>query len=314
MTGRRFQYLRLSVTSRCSLSCLYCRPPGSNGDGQTEEFSVQELRLLVECAAAEGARKVRITGGEPLERADLEEVVAAVSSVPGIAEVAMTTNGVGLAGRACGLRGAGLRRVNVSLDTLRPGRFTDICGRDCHAQVISGIEQAVRTFGAVKVNAVLLRGVNDDEIEDLVRFGAGAGVRVRFIERYDAACGSPVGELLPGEEVRGRLRAAFGTLVPMAADSLSVEAVYKIPSLGGATVGLIASATGPPCGRCTKLRLAGSGELLPCLFARRGVQVRGLLQSGRREGVRAAIRTALGMKGGSFGVRRLSGAVSRVGG
>jgi cyclic pyranopterin phosphate synthase len=204
--------------------------------------------------------------------------------------------------------------VNVSLDTLRPERFADICGQDLHAEVLRGIERAVRTFGAVKVNTVLLRGVNDDEIEDLVRFGAEAGVRVRFIERYGAGCDSHFGELLPSEEVRRRLQAAFGALVPIAPDPLSVEAVYRIPSLRGATVGLIASATGPPCGRCTKLRLAGSGQLLPCLFARKGVQLRGLLQNRHREGVRSAIRKVLGMKAGSSGGRWVSGAVSRVGG
>lgn len=314
MSGARFQYLRLSVTARCSLNCVYCRPRGCEGTGGGAELTVSQLRLLVECAAAEGARKVRITGGEPLERQDLEQVVAAVSSVPGIAETAMTTNGIGLAGRARALREAGLDRVNVSLDTLRPERFVLIAGTDGHADVMAGIEEAVRVFATVKTNAVLLRGLNDDEIEELVAFAARTGVRARFIEYYRTNCTSVGQETVPAAEVLVRLERAFGPLVPLPADPLSVETAYRIPSAGNATVGLIASATDPPCAQCAKLRVTSAGVLLPCLFAETGLPLAPLLARGDADGLRASIRQALSIK--ERGVRRrgVPGAGWQVGG
>ncbi|KPK57776.1 MAG: hypothetical protein AMK73_09800, partial [Planctomycetes bacterium SM23_32] len=264
------------------------------------------------CAAAEGARKVRITGGEPLERADLADIVAAVACVPGVAEVAVTTNGVLLADRARELKGAGLDRANVSLDTLRPERFRRIAGADVHGRVMDGIAEALRTFDVVKVNTVLLRGVNEDELEDFVRFGASRAVRVRFIERYPTR-GAPLGgPILTCEEARGRLERTFGPLVPMPGDRLSVEAVYAVPG-AGATVGFIASATSPPCGRCSKLRVTAAGELLPCLFAKEGVALAGLLRAGDAAGLRAAIRAVLdrkvhaGGRGGGLAAARRAG-------
>ena len=141
MTPERPTYLRLAVTGRCNLRCIYCRPEGATGAEEADP-AIGALRLLVECAAAEGVRKVRLTGGEPLLRADLAEVVAAVSSVPGIRETVMTTNGLGLAGRAAELLAAGLQRVNVSVDTLRPERMARLAGRDAVAQVLAGVAEA----------------------------------------------------------------------------------------------------------------------------------------------------------------------------
>lgn len=316
MINRGPRYLRLSVTARCGLHCLYCRPRGCEPAGVQDELTVGQLRLLVQCAAAEGVRKVRITGGEPLQRPDLEEIVAAVSSVPGIAETVLTTNGVALAGRAAALRQSGLQRLNISLDTLRPERFAVIAGQDKHAEVMAGVGEAVRTFPAVKTNTVLLRGRNDDEIEDLVRFGARTGVRVRFVEYYRTACSLSTEEGLSAGEVRQRLERAFGPLVPVAKRALSAETVYQLPSggLNGATVGLIASVTSPPCATCTKLRLTASGALLPCLFAESGESVRPLLETADRAAVRQAIRRAFARKERRGRRREVKGAVWAIGG
>lgn len=314
MNTARLEYLRLSVTARCSLNCAYCRPAGTAEGSGGNELGVGQIRRLVECAAAEGARKVRVTGGEPLERTDLEQIVAAISSVPGIRETVMTTSGVALAGRVRALKQAGLRRVNVSLDTLRPERFACLTGRDALAEVMAGIEEARRVFATVKVNTVLLRGRNDDEIEDMVRFGASAGIRVRFVERYPTGPSAIGADYMTVGEAKGRVAEAFGTLVPLPADFLSVESAYRLPGAAGATVGFIASASGPPCERCTKLRVTAAGVLLPCLFAQEGERLGPLLEAGDTEGIRATMREVLAAKrlGGRRG--RVATAIWQIGG
>ncbi|MHC4592495.1 MAG: GTP 3',8-cyclase MoaA [Planctomycetota bacterium] len=314
MNTVQLEYLRLSVTSRCSLNCFYCRPAGIAEGLGSSELSVGQMRRLVECAAAEGARKVRVTGGEPLERADLEEIVAAISSVPGIRETVMTTSGVALAGRAHALEQAGLQRVNVSLDTLRPERFARLTGRDAHAEVMAGIEEARRVFATVKVNTVLLRGRNDDEIEDMVEFGASAGIRIRFVERYPTGCSAIGADYVTVGEAKRRVAQAFGALVPLPADSLSVESAYRLPGAVGATVGFIASASGPPCETCRKLRVTAAGVLLPCLFAQEGRPLGQLLGAEDMEGVRTTMREMLAAKRPGGQRRRVATAIWQIGG
>jgi len=284
------RYLRVSVTGRCNLRCCYCRPEGPCDADLVPEFTPGEISTLVQGAAAEGVRKVRLTGGEPLLRDDLEDIVGAISAVPGIEKTTLTTNGIGLSQRAAGLRSGGLQSVNVSLDTLRPERFAAITGGDMHADVLAGIEAAVDVFDVVKLNCVLLRGVNDDEIEALVEFAARRGGWIRFIERYQSRCVATVDHCVPAGEVKQRLRESFGPLEAMPAAKLSVEETYVLPSAGGVKVGLIASVTHPPCERCTKLRFTASGELRPCLFADWGVDVAPLLRRGDLAALRAAMR------------------------
>jgi len=289
------EYLRVSVTGRCPMRCVYCHPGGPSNDPNPDELSVKKLRLLAECAAAEGVRKVRITGGEPLERDDLADIVRAISTVDGVEKTCLTTNGLGLAERAAALRRAGLDRVNVSLDSLHPDRFARITGSGRHADVLEGIHEAVSLFPAVKLNMVLMRGRNDDEIEDFVDLAARWGVQVRFVECY----GTPGGEELkhvPSDEVLARLRRRYGWLEPLRTDRLGVAETYRVPAEGGAVVGVIRSASAPPCHRCTRLRLTASGELLPCLFATTGFPVRGQLRAADRAGVRKIIRRAYAAK------------------
>jgi cyclic pyranopterin phosphate synthase len=278
------------------MRCVYCRPEPGTGPDPADELSADELRLMVECAAAEGVRKLRITGGEPLQRDDLERIVAAVSSVRGIREVGLTTNGLGLEDRAAALAEAGVERVNVSLDSLRRARFAQVTGMDAHGTVLRGIARAVRTFPAVKVNLVLLRGRNDDEIPDFVRFAAASGVVVRFIEYYGVRGGPEGLEGVPADEVLERVRFAFGDVERLEGDPLSVEELYCVPGAEGAVVGVVRSASTPPCRDCSKLRLTAGGELLPCLFAERGVAVKALLERGDRDAVREAVREVYGAK------------------
>ncbi len=291
------RYLRISVTGRCNLHCLYCRPEGARCPAPVSEPSVEQISVLVRCAAAEGIRKVRITGGEPLLRDDLEDIVRAVRSTTGIAEVNLTTNAIGLDRRAEALRQAGLERVNVSLDTLRPERFLAITGRDRHGEVLAGIEAAADVFHPVKLNTVLLRGINDDEIVPLVEFAARRGLWIRFIERYGSpwAAALPDG-CLPADEVRARLREAFGRLEPLPSAELSVEETYALPGAGGVKVGLISSVTCPPCEACSKLRFTASGELRACLYADCGTDLTPLLRRRDVPAIRAAIRSAFAAK------------------
>ena len=318
MTPNRPYYLRLAVTGRCNLRCVYCRPDGTEPpDGSEpppggEDPPIEELRLLVECAAAEGVRKVRLTGGEPLLRADLAEVVAAVSGVPGVRETVMTTNGVGLAERARGLRAAGLQRVNVSVDTLRPERMARMAGRDAVAEVLAGVAEAARVFPLVKTNTVVLRGRNDDELGALVRFATGAGVRARFIEYYPTTS-APDLEGLSAGQMQERIEAEFGPLEPLPGEEGAVEALYRVPGLG-ATIGLIAASQAPPCEQCAKLRVGADGQLMPCLFAGEGVALAGMLAAGDAEDVRRALRAAFASKERCGRAGRLATSACRLGG
>jgi len=309
------RYLRVSVTGRCNLRCRYCRPEGPCDTDLAEEFTPEEISTLVQGAAAEGVCKVRLTGGEPLLRNDLEEIVSAVSAVPGIAKTTLTTNGIGLAQRAETLRDSGLDSVNVSLDTLRPERFTAITRRDMHPDVIAGIEAACDVFDVVKLNCVLMRGVNDDEIEALVGFAARGGGWIRFIERYQSRCVALTDHCVPASEVKERLRESFGPMEAVPVEELSVEETYVLPS-AGVKVGLIASVTHPPCERCTKLRFTASGELRPCLFADWGIDVGPLLRLGDLGALRAAIRDVFTRKRRSRpeGSSVVPDAISHIGG
>lgn len=296
------QYLRICVTTRCDLHCLYCRPAAVASEAPDAELTLDEISVLIDCAAAEGVRKIRITGGEPLLRGDLEQIIRAASITAGISKVSLTTNGMGLSGRAEGLKQAGLDRVNISLDTLQRERFRAMSGSDRHQDVLAGIEVARGLFCPVKLNVVLLRGLNDDEIEELVEFAASRGLWIRFIERYASRCvTAPSDGCMPVAEVRRRLRRAFGPLEPLPAAPLSIEQTYRLPQFGGAKVGLIASVTHPPCTRCSKLRVTASGELRACLYANWGISLAALLHHRDAQAVRAAIREAFSRKPRSRG-------------
>ena len=265
---RRINYLRLSVTDRCNLRCRYCMPNGLPANMRSGELSPAELGLVGEVAGALGVRRIRLTGGEPLMRADLPAVIEAFARAPGIEEVSLTTNGLRLAERAGELARAGLSRVNVSLDTLRPDRYRRLTGRGGVERVLAGLE-AVEAVGLspIKVNVVAMRGVNDDELEALARLTVDRPWHVRFIELMPVGT-EPSGHrffekhFIPVAEMRDRL----GPLESLPAELGGPARLFRLPGARG-KVGFIAPVSEHFCETCNRLRLTATGELRPCLFS-----------------------------------------------
>lgn len=255
-------------------------------------LTFEELAELAAVFASLGATKIRLTGGEPLVRRDLPELVRLLARVPGVDDLALTTNGVLLEEHAAALRAAGLDRLNVSLDTLRPERFRALTGRDLHSRVLAGLD-AARAAGLapLKLDAVVMRGVNDDELCDLVDFARDAGVEARFIEYMDvggATRWSP-GDVVSRGEILARLAARFGTPEPLEATRAPAQR-YRLPD--GVTFGVIASTTAPFCRACDRSRLTADGMWLTCLYATDGVDLRRALRGGASREALAALVTS----------------------
>ena len=280
--GRPLRNLRISVTDRCNLRCAYCMPEEEYTWLPREDLlSFEEIRRLVTVFVSLGVRRLRLTGGEPLLRRDLPELVARLVRVPGVEEVALTTNGLLLAEQAAELRRAGLSRVTVSLDTLRPERFRQIARRDGLERVLAGLE-AVRVagFDRTKIDTVVLRGTNDDELEALLEKGRSLGAEVRFIEYMDvggATTWSPA-HVLSRAEILTRLSARYGPIEPIEEVSSAPADRYRLPD--GLVFGIIASTTEPFCSSCDRSRLLADGRWLLCLYARLGLDLRGPLRDG----------------------------------
>lgn len=285
--GRVATDLRVSLTDRCNLRCTYCMPAdGLDWLPSPALLTDDELIRLVKIAVTHlGVTNVRFTGGEPLLRRGLVDIVAAVSTMEPRPRISMTTNGIGLARRAGQLAEAGLDRVNVSLDTLRPDRFATITRRDRLDQVLAGLA-AARDAGLtpVKVNAVLLRGVNDDEAVDLLRYCVDHGYQLRFIEQMplDPQHGWRRDELVTADEILTRLRPAFD-LTPSATPRGSAPAERWRVNGGPAEVGVIGSVTRPFCGDCDRTRLTADGQLRNCLFSQTETDLRTPLRTGAED-------------------------------
>ncbi len=279
--GRTIDYLRISVTDRCNLRCRYCMPEeGVPPLGHDAILSYEELLRVARAAADLGVRKFRVTGGEPLVRKGIVDFIARLTALPGAPEVALTTNGLRLAEMAAPLKGAGLSRINVSLDTLRPERFREITRRDGLDQVLRGIEAAENVgLSPVKVNMVPIRGVNDDEIEDFARLTLERPLEVRFIEFMPVSGGLdyPPESLVPAEEIRERLN----TLAPLEEIPRSGPAgpalLFTYPGAAG-RLGIIPAVSGHFCGECNRLRLTADGRIRPCLFSQEEIDLRDALR------------------------------------
>lgn len=271
--GRVHTDLRISLTDKCSLRCTYCMPAEGVPWLQRDMIlTTDELVRVAEVAAALGIATVRLTGGEPLLRRDVVDVVARMSRIEGSAgplELSMTTNGLLLPKLAADLAAAGLQRVNISLDTLRPERFHELTRRDRFADVLAGIEAAQAAgLKPIKINTVAMRDVNDDEIVDLVRFSAERGLEARFIEQMPLDAGhiwSRV-RMVKGEEILAQLEQEF-RLTPLPGRA-SAPAERFLVDDGPTTVGVIRSVTKPFCGTCDRVRITADGQLRNCLFAR----------------------------------------------
>ena len=263
--GRSINYLRISVTDRCNLRCIYCMPPqGVPQISHSEILSYEEIRTIAQAAAELGINEVRLTGGEPLVRADLPELVRMLSHIDEIRELVLTTNGTLLKNYARGLKQAGLSRVNVSLDTLKADRFRYITRQGKLEDVLEGIEAAKEAgLHPVKINTVVMRGMNDDEILDFVRMTHEEGWHVRFIELMPF---KGAAESIPSVEVREHI-SLLGKLEPCASITGNGPAMYYRLAGAKGTIGFISPVSDPSfCSRCNRMRLTPDGELRPCLL------------------------------------------------
>jgi cyclic pyranopterin phosphate synthase len=275
---RGIDYLRISVTDRCNLRCIYCMPPdGVPLVSHQDILSFEEILLIVRAAVEMGMDKVRITGGEPLVRAGIVDLVRMISAVQGIRDISMTTNGTLLDKYAAKLADAGLQRVNISLDTMKTERFRQITRTGELADALRGLMSARKAgLNPVKINMVPMQGVNDDEIRDFARMTLEEGWHVRFIELMplNGAAG-----LVPSNLLRSEIE-ALGTLEPHYGMAGNGAAKYfRLPGASG-TVGFITPVSEPFCSRCNRLRLSAAGTLLPCLFSTDGVDVRTPIRRG----------------------------------
>jgi len=276
--GRRLEYLRLSVTDRCNYRCSYCLPHGCPAEVGPPPLAVAEIERLARAFAALGFWKVRLTGGEPTLRRDLTEIVERLARVPGFTRIGLTTNGSRLAGLVGALRRAGLASLNVSIDSLDPARFERITGPGRLDDVLAGLEAAVAAgIPSVKVNAVLLRGLEDGELDAFAALTRRLPVTVRFIElmRTEENAAFFEESYLPAREVAERLAGRGWQALPPG-DGVAV--LHRHPEHQG-QIGLISAYGDGFCGRCNRLRVASNGDLRPCLFGAGAIPLRPYLAS-----------------------------------
>ena len=304
--GRVLRDLRVSLTDRCNFRCLYCLPETEAAHNfyrghwahlpdsapivqqwvpKSNILSFEEIERVVRVAVSLGIQKIRLTGGEPLLRQKIEMLVARLAQIPGITDMAMTTNGFHFREKAAALRSAGLQRVSFSLDSLDPVNFKKITGRDGLAQVLGSIQLAQELgFRPVKVNAVVIRDVNDHEVERLAQFAHERGLSFRFIEfmPLDSARAWLKELVVPGREILSRLRARF-ELHPLPSDNPSATAKRWAFADGKAEIGIIAPVSEPFCGHCNHIRLTADGKIRTCLFSVTEHDLRSLLRNGMND-------------------------------
>ena len=300
--GRIATDLRVSLTDRCNLRCAYCMPPeGLDWLPKTDQLTDDEVVRLVRIGVERlGIREVRFTGGEPLLRRGLAGIVARTAALRPRPEISLTTNAIGLERTAGTLRAAGLDRINVSLDTLRPETFRKLARRDRLPDVLDGLAAAAAAgLSPVKVNAVLMRDLNDDEAVPLLRYCLDRGYELRFIEQMplDAQHGWKRAEMVTAEEILAALGREFTLTPDDPRQRGSAPAEAFLVDGGPARVGVIASVTRPFCGTCDRVRLTADGQVRNCLFARSESDLRGPLRAGADDAeLAAAWRRAVAVK------------------
>ncbi len=297
--GRQLRNLRISVTDRCNLRCAYCMPEEDYvWLPRAEILHFGEIAALADVFMDLGVDKIRLTGGEPLLRRELPRLVRMLAAKPRLRDLAITTNGVLLAEHADALKEAGLHRVTVSLDTLRPERFAALTRRQSHAQVLAGIEAVTRAgFSETKLDTVVMRGVNDDELAELIEFGKRAPAEVRFIEYMDVGGATrwSMDQVVSRREMLAMLEGRYGRIEPLAETSSAPADRYRLPD--GTVFGIISSTTAPFCSSCDRSRLTADGVWYLCLYAQRGIDLRGPFRRGARpEELAALIADAWGRR------------------
>lgn len=277
---RPLRSLRLSVTDRCNLRCSYCMPeedytwlPHDN------VLSFEEIGDLVDVFSGLGVDRLRITGGEPLLRRDLDQLIGRLAAKPAIRDLALTTNGVLLAQQAAALHSAGLQRITVSLDTLDPETFRMLTRRDQLDRVLDGIRTAAGLWGGLKIDTVAIRSVNDDQLGELIAFGRTVNAEVRFIEYMDVGGATrwSMDRVVPRDEMLTLIGRRFGTPTALPRTDAAPADRYRLPD--GTTFGIIASTTQPFCATCDRSRVTADGRWFTCLYARSGVDLMGPLRA-----------------------------------
>jgi len=298
---RKVDTLRVSVTDRCNLRCIYCMPPqGVELIPHREILSFEEIERVVRSAVKAGVQKVRLTGGEPLVRRGFSELVKRLSRVEGIRDLPMTTNGVLLQQAAGELKAAGLTRVTVSMDTLKRDRYKRIARRDELPRVMEGVEEAISVgLAPVKINVVVVVGVNDDEAVDFAGLAGEKDLEVRFIERMPITAGPHCGLSGEGYVPSARLKAVIeketGRLEP-AAEGRGPARVFRLPG-GRGRIGFIAPLSEPFCKWCQRMRLTPDGRLRPCLAEESEIDLKGPLRSGATDAdIKKLFETAVATK------------------
>ena len=293
--SRPLRNLRLSVTDRCNLRCAYCMPEEEYAWlPRADILTFEEIARLVGVFADLGVDKVRFTGGEPLLRKDLPRLVRMIAAEPRIRDLAITTNGILLAQEAQALRDAGIQRVTVSLDTLKPDRFRALTRRDAYQQVREGIEAVGRMgWPGLKLDTVVLRGINDDEMLDLIEFARGAAAELRFIEYMDVGGATrwSMDQVVARAEILERLGARYGRIEPI--EEVSSAPADRFRLQDGLIFGIISSTTAPFCQTCDRSRLTADGQWLLCLYATAGMDLRKHLREGAsKDQLASLIRSA----------------------
>ena len=305
--GRVHTDLRISVTDRCNIRCFYCMPAENvRFRPRHELLTFEEIARFVRVVAERGVNKLRLTGGEPLVRHELHRLVAQLAAIPGIREIALTTNGTLLEEQAQALRDAGLKRLNVSLDTLSPEKFVQIARREGFERVLAGLFAAQRVgFERIKVNAVAIRGLTEEEVVPLARFGREHGFEVRFIEvmPLDADDTWKSEQVLRGEEIRAILEREIAPLEPLPVENPSQPATDFRFVDGVGSVGFINPVSQPFCQSCNRLRITAEGQIRNCLFSTEEWDAKALLRGGASDDELAElVRDAVGAKRWAHGI------------
>jgi GTP 3',8-cyclase len=305
--GRRHTNLRISVTDRCNIRCFYCMPAeGVVFRPREELLTFEEIERFVRALVPLGINKLRLTGGEPLLRAGLPELVRKLSAVEGVRDIALTTNGMLLDEQAEPLRAAGLQRINISLDTLREEVFKQITRRTGLDRVLAGIAAAQSAgFKQIRLNAVAIHGISESEIIPLAEFARARNLELRFIEfmPLDADHHWSSSQVLTGAAIRAMLEEAFGPLVPASREDASQPAVDFKFADGCGGIGLINPVSEPFCGDCNRLRLTAEGQVRNCLFSTVEWDARRLLRSGASDDeVRRLVRDCVAAKAAAHGI------------
>jgi cyclic pyranopterin phosphate synthase len=305
--GRVHTNLRVSVTDRCNIRCFYCMPAENvQFKPRSEILTFEEMEKFCQVAARLGVRKLRLTGGEPLVRQNLPELIRRLAGIPLVEDIALTTNGILLAEQAQALKDAGLQRLNISLDALNPQTFKQITRRDGFERVLEGIFAAQQVgFEKIKLNAVAIRGITEDELLPFGLFAREHDLEVRFIEfmPLDADGLWNQDRVLPGERIREILEERIGPLVPLPRDDPSQPAVDFIFADGRGRIGFINPVSEPFCHECNRLRITADGKLRNCLFSLEEWDARSYLRGGRSdEDLAGLIRSCVEAKKAGHGI------------